>query len=449
MSEHGSKSTLTQEQLLRQRLLPQQLRFAAMLEETTDEIADEIELELAENPALEKVETHDQERRYYSPRAAAPTDDERQQIRQYDQTLGEHLNEQLVEQPDITPAQHAIVEYMIGALDSNGYLTRTLPQIRADIGLASGREPQMEQIREAAATLRSLEPAGVGAQDLRDCLLLQLKRMPADKPFVSEALEIVRHWFDLFAKRNFKRLGDETGLSEEQIRGANALIATLNPKPGSEFSTDPARTVAESAVIPDFIVETDGETLTVSMPNSLPALQLEESFRADTPATDSAADFIRERRTEALTFIDLLRRRADALMKIAQAIVNLQAPFFLNGDDETLLRPMVLRQVAEKSGIDLTAVSRAISGKWLATEWGVYPLKSFFTHRGNGDNAEMSTPAILAAMRDIIDSETPSSPLSDEAIAAALDARGLKVARRTVAKYRDRMNILPARLRKH
>lgn len=449
--KQAGKSRLTQEQLLRQRLLPQQMRFAEMLEQTDDEIADEIELELTENPALEKVEEPDAdpERRYYTPRSTAPEEDHRQ-LREYDDTLAEHLVSQLNELSDLDPELRNIASYMIGALDSNGYMTRTLPQIREDISMASENKfkPTMEQIRAAAETLRSLDPPGVGAQDLRDCLLLQLKRLPADRPMRDVAIEIVRYWFDLFANRNFRRLSIESEISEEDIRGANALISGLNPKPGSEFSADPARTVAESAVTPDFIVETDGETLTITMPDSLPQLRIEESFRADAPERGDAAEFVRTRRNQAQTFIDLIRRRREALMKIGRAIVNLQSAFFLNGDDETRLRPMVLRQVAERAGVDLTAVSRAINGKWLATEWGVYPLKSFFTHRGNGDNDEMSTPAILAAMREIIDEEDTDAPLSDEAIAAALAERGLKVARRTVAKYRDRLNILPARLRK-
>lgn len=450
MKEAGT-SRLTQDQLLRQRLLPQQMRFAEMLEQTDDEIADEIELELTENPALEKVEEPDSdpERRYYAPRSAAPEEDHRQ-LREYDDTLAEHLLAQLNELSDLDPALRRIAAYMVGALDSNGYMTRTLPQIREDISMATENKfkPTMEQIRAAAEILRSLDPPGVGAQDLRDCLLLQLRRLPADRPMRDVAIEIVRYWFDLFANRNFRRLSSESEIPEEDIRGANTLISSLNPKPGSEFSPDPARTVAESAVTPDFIVETDGETLTVTMPNTLPQLQIEESFRADAPEGGDAAEFVRTRRNQAQTFIDLLRRRREALMKIGRAIVNIQSAFFLNGDDESRLRPMVLRQVAERAGVDLTAVSRAINGKWLATEWGIYPLKSFFTHRGNGDNDEMSTPAILAAMREIIDAEDAFAPFSDEAIAAALAERGLKVARRTVAKYRDRLGILPARLRK-
>lgn len=446
------KSRLTQEQLLRQRLLPQQLRFAAMLEQTDDEMADEIDLELAENPALERASAaeDDSERRYYTPRNSGADDAaERQPLKEYDETLAEHLRGQLSELPE-TP-ERRIADYMIDTLDSNGYMTRTLPQIREDITVDAALpfDPTMEQVRAAAELLRGQEPTGIGAQDLRDCLLLQLKRLPAEKPYLADALEIVRYWFDLFGNRNFKRLAAESGIPEENIAGANKLITTLNPRPGSEFSSDPVRAITDAAVIPTFVVETDGLQLTVSMPNSLPELQIEESFKADAPAGD-AGEFIRKNRSEAQTFIDLLRRRRETLMKIGRAIVGLQSEFFLNGDDESLLKPMVLRQVADRTGIDLTSVSRAIAGKWLATQWGVYPLKSFFSHRGKAaaDDGDLSTPAILAAMREIIDNEDPSAPLSDEAISAALAARNLKVARRTISKYRNRLGILEARLRK-
>ncbi len=441
------KSRLTQEQLLRQRLLPQQLRFAAMLEQTDDELADEIELELAENPALERVTTDEGERRYYAPRGSGGEEQERPQLSEYDETLAEHLRRQLSEYPDSPERQ--IADYMVDSLDSNGYMTRTLPQIREDIifDAAITPAPTMEQVRAAAELLRGLDPAGVGAQDLRDCLLLQLKRLPAERPYLADALEIVRYWFDLFGNRNFKRLSAESGLTEEQIAGANKLITTLNPRPGSEFSADPVRAIADSAVVPTFVVETEGDVLTVSMPNSLPELQIEESFAADAPEGE-AGEFIRKNRVEAQTFIDLLRRRQETLMKIGRAIVSYQSEFFLHGDDESLLRPMVLRQVAERTGIDLTAISRAIAGKWLATQWGVYSLKSFFSHRGKGDTDDLSTAAILAAMREIIENEDPAAPLSDEAISAALAQRDLKVARRTVAKYRNRLGILEARLRK-
>lgn len=441
------KSRLTQEQLLRQRLLPQQLRFAAMLEQTDDELADEIELELAENPALERVTTDEGERRYYAPRGSGADEQERPQLSEYDETLAEHLRRQLSEYPDSPERQ--IADYMVDSLDSNGYMTRTLPQIREDIifDAAITPAPTMEQVRAAAELLRGLDPAGVGAQDLRDCLLLQLRRLPAERPYLADALEIVRYWFDLFGNRNFKRLSAESGLTEEQIAGANKLITTLNPRPGSEFSADPVRAIADSAVVPTFVVETEGDVLTVSMPNSLPELQIEESFAADAPEGE-AGEFIRKNRVEAQTFIDLLRRRQETLMKIGRAIVSYQSEFFLHGDDESLLRPMVLRQVAERTGIDLTAISRAIAGKWLATQWGVYSLKSFFSHRGKGDTDDLSTAAILAAMREIIENEDPAAPLSDEAISAALAQRDLKVARRTVAKYRNRLGILEARLRK-
>lgn len=302
-------------------------------------------------------------------------------------------------------------------------------------------------MREAYATLRSLDPAGVGAQDLRDCLLLQLQRLDSSRPEVADALEIVRHFFDIYSRRNMRKLADYSSITPERLRLADAVITSLNPKPGAAYAADPAQALAQAAVSPDFIIETDGDRISVSMPNSLPELRIEESFLADDGPAD-AATFIRDRRTQALGFIDILKRRQQTLMAIARAIVNLQAPFFLNADDESKIRPMVLRQIADATGLDLTLISRAVAGKWLATPWGVYSLKSFFNHRTGADDTETSAREIGAALREIIDGEPADAPLSDEAIADALAARGYKVARRTVAKYRTRLNIPPARLRR-
>lgn len=445
MSTQSSK--LTQEQLLRQRLMPQQLRFAAMLEQTQEELEDEINLELQENPALVKASEPLDERRYYNPRPVADTDDWQPQVRNNEPTLAEHLQSQLDELTEVDPAIRAIASYMTGALDPNGYMTRTLPQLRDDLATL-GPAPTMEQIRTAADLLRSLDPAGVGAQDLRDTLLLQLRRLPEGKPYREEAIEVVRHWWDLFAARSMRRLADEAEMSPEVISHVGELISTLNPKPGSGFASDFTQSAGNAAVSPDFLVETDGERLTVSALNSLPQLQLEESFLPESEPAGDAGEFVRSRRKQAQSFIELLQRRQSTLMRIVRAIANYQAKFFLSGDDEAALRPMVLRQLARQTGLDLSTISRAISGKWLATAWGVYPLKFFFSHRGAESDSDISTHAIQAAMRELIDSEDPTHPLSDEEIAARLTAQGLKTARRTVAKYRAALSIPPARLRK-
>lgn len=447
------KSVLTQQQLLRQRLLPQQLRLVSLLEAPTEQVEQEVLAELDENPALERVNPDEESRYVAMPRiGGASGGGENAEIQapvaDSEPTLGEYLAGQLAELSDLPDASRRAAAYMIGALDGNGYLTRTLPQLITDIEIAEGDAedmPSTDEVRLAYDALRSLEPAGVGAQDLRDCLILQLRRLDAGREAVADALEITIHFFDLYSRRNNKKLSEASGVSVERIAAAHEVITSLNPKPGAPFASDPTQAMGNAAVTPDFLVETDGEQLTVSMINSLPELRIEESFKADAPGV--AAKFVRERRLRAESFIDVLKRRTQTLMIIARAIVQFQAPFFQNGDDESRIRPMVLRQIAEATGLDITMISRAVSGKWLATQWGVYSLKSFFNHRSGADDEETSAREIDAAMRDIIKTEPKDSPLSDEAIAAALDERGYKVARRTVAKYRTRLGIPPARLR--
>ncbi len=429
-------SRLTQTQLLRQRLLPQQLRLVALVEKTDEEVEQEIAREVEENPALERVATPVK----LSPGAYSAGDD-RPETPDFDETLAEALENQLAEITDLDPTVRALTSYMIGALDSNGYLTRTLPQLKTDLELLGNLPFTDAQLRQAYSQLRSLDPAGVGAQDLRDCLLLQLTRRNKN----DDATEIVRHFFDVYSHRNFRRLAELADMSPERIKAADEVIRSLNPKPGAPYASDPAQALARSAVQPDFIVETDGKRAWISLPNSLPELRLEQSFTVD-PENPEAARFVRDRRTQALSFIDALRRRQETLMSIGRAIVELQAPFFTSADDERRIRPMVLRQIADATGLDLTMVSRAVAGKWLATQWGVYPLKYFFNHRSGAADEATSAREIEAAIRELVNNET--KPLTDDALTEALNRQGYKVARRTVAKYRARLNILPARLRR-
>lgn len=433
-------SQLTQTQLLRQRLLPQQLRLVALVEKTDEEVEQEIARELDENPALERIGPPP----VPSGATSAPAI-ERPETPDFDETLAEVLERQLAELPDLTPTVRQLAAYMVGALDSNGYLTRTLPQLKTDIELATELTFTDEELRAAYNTLRALDPAGVGAQDLRDTLLLQLRRLDSERPEVADALEIVRHFFDIYSRRSFRKLADYAEMSLARVEAADALVRTLNPKPGAAYAADPSQALARSAVQPDFIVETDGKRAWVSLPNSLPELRIEQSFAID-PENPEAAKFVRDRRTQALSFIDTLRRRQETLLAIGRAIVELQAPFFTSADDESRIRPMVLRQIAEATGLDLSLISRAVAGKWLATQWGVYSLKSFFNHRSGAADDTTSAREIEAAIRRLVDEET--TPLTDDALTDALAAIGYKVARRTVAKYRTRMGILPARLRR-
>lgn len=445
-SSHSSK--LTQTQQLRQRLLPQQVLLARMLELSDREMEEEVQHQLEENPALERIDDPLSAPRYYTPRQQPDLDstDPGSLAVARAATLPELLCAQLAEQ-NLPDKVRRLAEFMTGSLDSNGYFTRTLPQLAADAALTSDGtlDPTLDETREAWAAIRTLDPPGVGAMDLRDCLLLQLNRLPDSTPHIESAREVVRHYFDLFSHRNFNKLSEESGLSPDELRRANALIVTLNPKPAASISAE-ADTAPSDGVTPDFIVETDGERVSVSMPNSLPELVLEQSFNIadDAPHTEGN-EFIRANARQARDFIEMLSRRRNTLMAIASAIVNHQRDFFISGDDESRIRPMVLRDIASATGLDMSTISRATAGKWFATPFGVYSAKSFFNEQVGDDT---SARELSAAIRAIIDSEEPSHPIGDDAITAKLASQGINVARRTVAKYRDRMGIPPARLRR-
>ncbi len=478
------KESLSQslEQRLQLRLSPMQMRLVRMLEMTEPEIEEEVRREVDDNPALEVVDTPvagEEPTETYGESA------EQMQLADYRDeddippyrleannrsaddvrfepvavAAGESLMESLMSQlaeTDLSQRQLAIARYIVGNIDDNGYMTRTLPQIDDDLAIDAGIEVDMAEIKDIFARIRTLDPAGVGAYDLRDCLSLQLRRMP-DSEAVRTAREIVDNYFDVFSLRHFDRLGSLLGISRESLREADEVIRSLDPKPASRFGESDADDRARH-IVPDFYVEVDrNDRITVSMPGSLPELAIERSFDvddevsvADTGETSmrkrEALSFISSKRRDASDFIELLRLRRVTLMKVMEAIARWQREFFLS-EDESRLRPMVLKDIAGAIGMDISVVSRATAGKYVAAQGGVYPLKFFFNERVSEDE-DASSREILSALRVLIQEEAPSSPLSDDALTARLTEMGYNIARRTVAKYRERLGIPVARLRK-
>ncbi len=478
------KESLSQslEQRLQLRLSPMQMRLVRMLEMTEPEIEEEVRREVDDNPALEVVDTPvagEEPAETYGESA------EQMQLADYRDeddippyrleannrsaddvrfepvavAAGESLMESLMSQlaeTDLSQRQLAIARYIVGNIDDNGYMTRTLPQIDDDLAIDAGIEVDMAEIKDIFARIRSLDPAGVGAYDLRDCLSLQLRRMP-DSEAVRTAREIVDNYFDVFSLRHFDRLASLLGVSRESLKEADEVIRSLDPKPASRFGESDADDRARH-IVPDFYVEVDrNDRITVSMPGNLPELAIERSFDvddeisvADTGETSmrkrEALSFISSKRRDASDFIELLRLRRITLMKVMEAIARWQREFFLS-EDESRLRPMVLKDIAGAIGMDISVVSRATAGKYVATQGGVYPLKFFFNERVSEDE-DASSREILSALRVLIQEEAPSSPLSDDALTARLTEMGYNIARRTVAKYRERLGIPVARLRK-
>lgn len=478
------KESLSQslEQRLQLRLSPMQMRLVRMLEMTEPEIEEEVRREVDDNPALEVVDTPAAGE---EPAEAYGESAEQMQLADYRDeddippyrleannrsaddvrfepvavAAGESLMESLMSQlaeTDLSQRQLAIARYIVGNIDDNGYMTRTLPQIDDDLAIDAGIEVDMAEIKDIFARIRSLDPAGVGAYDLRDCLSLQLRRMP-DSVAVRTAREIVDNYFDVFSLRHFDRLASLLGISRESLREADEVIRSLDPKPASRFGESDADDRARH-IVPDFYVEVDrNDRITVSMPGNLPELAIERSFDvddersvADTGETSmrkrEALSFISSKRRDASDFIELLRLRRVTLMKVMEAIARWQREFFLS-EDESRLRPMVLKDIAGAIGMDISVVSRATAGKYVATQGGVYPLKFFFNERVSEDE-DASSREILSALRVLIQEEAPSSPLSDDALTARLTEMGYNIARRTVAKYRERLGIPVARLRK-
>lgn len=470
-----SSQSITQQQQLGLRLNPQQVRFGRLLEMSAPEFEEEVTRALEENPALEAVdpgrqisEMKDDEGNDFTEtaddlqRADYGSDDEIPSYRLHaanssaDDAYCEPvavesgpsgfaaLEAQLADFETITPLEREAARYVLGNLDSNGYLTRTPQDIVDDLAMGAGMDVPLRVVENALGYVRRLEPHGLGAYDLRDCLLLQLNFMPYCGT-VNCATEILRDHFDLFAKKHFDKLAAATDFPPYMVTDAIKLIRTLNPRPGAAIfgSEDDDRT---RHITPDFNIEVDPSgKATVSLAGHIPELAVEESFML--PGSNAAAEtFISERRAAAAEFISMASRRASTLMSVMTAIVKLQPEYFRTFDRSDL-RPMVLRDIKELTGLDLSVISRATASKYAMTPDGMVSLKSLFSE-SLGEDADVSSHGIEAAIRRLIENEDKQSPLSDEAICNALQQSGMPVARRTVAKYRERMGFPVARLRK-
>lgn len=377
---------------------------------------------------------------YYDPAASAAG---------HSETLMENLAGQ-VSVTDMTPKERLIAAQVIGNLDDNGYITRDLESMALDVAANNGVDTTPAEVNTVWQKIRSLDPPGVGAVDLRDCLLLQLRRLPAS-PAVVDATEIVAHYFDIFSKKQFERLKTAAGLDEDRLRASMDVIRRLNPKPGAAFASGAPGDDIPRHVVPDFAVEADGDSLILTSLSRIPELGIEQSFDADSPISPRAAKeganaFIRSKRNEAQEFIRILSMRGETLYRVMQAIIKIQRDFFLTGD-ETLIKPMILKDISALTGYGLSVISRATAGKYVATSHGTYPLKMLFNERPKEDS-DTSSHQIISALRALIDTEDKHHPMSDEALTASLVADGFDIARRTVAKYREKLGFPVARLRK-
>lgn len=486
---------LTQEQKLQQRLSPQQVQFVRLLEMNQLEVEDEVRHEVLDNPAIEIADRDDApERDDY----ADSTDDDGNQpssdeiapdttmardaddpeddagdapdyrlsvsnrsaddkvfepILTSESTLIDCLTEQINEQ-DLTEKQRQIADYIIGNIDDNGYLTRDVSAISDDLIFQAGIDVEEDEITNVLQTIRELDPAGVAAFDLRECLLLQLERMPGDTDTM-RAYQVIDKHFSEFSKKHYDKIMASMHIDTDEFRRVLEVIQSLNPKPGSLYGGSDNQKAQH--IIPDFNVDVDGDVITLTLLNNIPDLQIEESFKAmyDTmPAKprnrneEESQRFIKDKYESAATFIKMLKQRQQTLFDTMRAIVEWQRAFFLT-EDEAQLRPMVLKDIAAMTGLDLSVISRATSGKYVMTPGGVYPLKFFFNEGMRHESGEdVSTREIQSELKKIIEQENKRKPFSDEALCEMLNKKGYEIARRTIAKYRERLGFPVARLRK-
>lgn len=371
-----------------------------------------------------------------------------------ERSLGSYLAEQLAMR-NLSDRERAIGMELIGSIDASGYLGRHTGLIANDMAFKHGIEASPDEVERVLHLVQSLDPPGVGGRDLRECLALQLHRLPkADY----NAVEIVDHYFDDFSAGRYELLMDRLAMTRQQLEEAMACIRSLNPKPGSAFAE--AKSEVAQTLLPDFIVNTlpDGTLELELNEGDLPQLRLSRYYcdmartlehkPHPSPADQETVRFLREKATSAQWFIDMLGQRRRTLRRIMEAILDYQRPYFLTGLS-TDLRPMRLQDIAEPAGFDISTVSRVVNQKWVQTFFGTFLLKELFTHGvADSEGREVSADAVKEALLAIVEQEDKHAPLTDDELAARMKAQGFPLARRTVAKYREALGIPVRRLRK-
>ncbi|HRR93227.1 MAG TPA: RNA polymerase factor sigma-54, partial [Bacteroidales bacterium] len=353
--------------------------------------------------------------------------------------------------------QKTIGEFIIGNIDEDGYLRREISNIADDLAFLQNVNASEEEISEVLSIVQDLDPAGVGARNLQECLLLQIIRKDQSLPRISLARQILENHFEDFSKRHYDKITLKLGVSSDDLKEAVDEILKLSPKPGSTMSENAEASARQ--IIPDFILEMgeDGFDLHLNSPN-LPELRLSREYtemlrnyskeKGKNREIKNALNFVKQKIDSARWFIDAIKQRQNTLLVTMNAILRYQEDYFRNGD-ETKLKPMILKDVAEMTGLDISTVSRVVSSKYIQTHFGIFPLKYFFSEGLQTESGEeVSTREIKKILQECIDNEDKRKPLTDETLTEILQEKGYHIARRTVAKYREQLNIPVARLRK-
>lgn len=480
--------TLTQQQKLQTKLSPAQIQVMRMLELPACELQARINEELQENPALEEgvdktqdttdFQDQDLNDEYQNPlqndefnyddyvqddditdrsyNSSSSQETAREDIPfSVGVSFGEYLKSQIYLTKMDKPDRH-IAKFVVGNIDENGYLRRTAEELVDDLSFQEGIVVSDEKMQSIIAQIQQFDPPGVAAYDLQDCLLIQLQQKDST-PNIALAITILTQLFDIFSRKQYNKIMQRLEITEEQLKGAISEITRLNPRPGNNWlGTVYDRN--QSVVVPDFFVEEENDELVVTLnQGDIPPLHVspEYSQMLDTysqsekshASNREAARFVKEKIDAAKWFIDAIRQRNETMMQTMSAIVAYQREFFLQGDS-SYLKPMVLKDIADRIGHDISTISRVCSNKYVQTQFGTFSLKYFFSESiTKQDGGEISTREIKDKVREVIAKEDKTHPITDDELVEILRENGYSIARRTVAKYREQLGIPVARLR--
>lgn len=375
-------------------------------------------------------------------------DEDREEFPQPAETsLTQRLQDQIL-MLDVSSEERVLCEEIIGNIDEDGYLRRELSLIVQDMNLSHGFCITNERAEEILKLIQRLDPPGIAARTLQECLIVQLEIGEFSPTLQEHGLKVLRDHFGDFTMKHYEELAESLNIHMDQLKPVIELVQKLNPKPGEgEFSTQ------QNYVIPDFIVEHDDDDFIITLNDrNVPPLRINKRYkelmskRKKNGATDGVKDFIRKRFEAAKWFINSINQRRDTMMRVMRAIVEKQRTFFETGEN---LRPMIYKDIAEVIMMDISTISRVVNGKYVQTEYGVFELRHFFSDKlTTSTGEEISNKEVKKTIKEIIDKEDPDHPLSDDRIAEMLNKDGLNIARRTVAKYREAMKIPVARLRR-
>ncbi|MFM8807088.1 MAG: RNA polymerase factor sigma-54 [Sphingomonadales bacterium] len=484
------------QQKLQQRLSPQQIQLMKLLQVPTANLETRIKEELEENPALELEPERFEERTETADESDTTTDhlEPEQETTDYDTiNVSDYIqddenepgdyrlkDDHIPELPEegslplqsgtsfydalldqlqllnLNEKQQVIAEQIVGSIDEDGYLRRDTSAMVDDLAFRQNVIATNAEVEEVIALIQQFDPPGVAARDLRECLLIQLRRRPEQEALNLLAIRALTDYFDEFSKRHYDKIQKGLSITEEELKEVVALITKLNPKPGGDsYDT----TAEQQYVLPDFFVYQQAGKLELTLnARNAPDLRISEGYRDMLKDYEKGAKkdkrqkeavlFIKQKIDAAKWFIDAIRQRQQTLLLTMRAILDHQQAFFLSGD-ESELRPMILKDIAQVTGLDISTVSRVANSKYVQTEFGTFRLKFFFNEALSTDSGEeVSTREVKKMLGDLIGAEDKQHPLSDDQLTDLLQEKGYTIARRTVAKYREQLNYPVARLRR-